>query len=38
MRRFLTWKWIGRATLALLVIVLTTPLIYHVVVRAQGPT
>ena len=36
MRRFLTWKWIGRATLALLVIVLTTPLIYHVVVRAQG--
>ncbi len=36
MRRFFTWKWLGRATLALLVVVLTTPLIYHVVVRAQG--
>ena len=33
MRRYLTWKWLGRAAVALFAFVLTTPLIYHVVVR-----
>ena len=36
MRRFLTWKWLGRAALALFAIVLITPLIYYVVVRKLG--
>ena len=33
MRRFLTWRRAGRVALALLVLVVMTPLIYHVVVR-----
>ena len=36
MRRFFTWRWLGRAALAMLVIVLTTPLAYYVLVRKSG--
>ena len=36
MRRFFTVKWLGRAALTLVVLVLATPLIYHVVVRKLG--
>src|SRR3954447_26225026 len=36
MRRFFTWKWIGRVALLGLLLLVVAPLVYRAVLRAQG--